>query len=369
MNANAQKTITVKGNAKTEEGKPLSRASVSLYYPGGKDTLKTVTTDKGNYIFNNVKPTKAVINISYIGYKKFTDSYDYTNAAGEEINNEVIMTPGDNLLETVTIESAKIQIKEDTVSYKIDSTMFRKNDNVEEVLRKLPGVQVDKDGKITAQGKEVTKVKVNGKEFFGGDVKTATRELNADMVDKTIMWPYRVAREKQYIRFITSGFLHADWMHLIFNMFTLFFFGRNLELYFNYYGLGGNLSYLALYFLGLIVSDIPSYIKHKDDYNYRSLGASGAVSAVIFATIIFSPWSSIYIYGALKISAAVYAVLYILYCVYMGKRNGDNVNHDAHLWGSLFGLAFTLILIGVLNPALFTGIIEQLKHPSLFGTG
>lgn len=192
---------------------------------------------------------------------------------------------------------------------------------------------------------------------------------NADMVDKTIMWPYRVAREKQYIRFITSGFLHADWMHLIFNMFTLFFFGRNLELYFNYYGLGGNISYLALYFLGLIVSDIPSYIKHKDDYNYRSLGASGAVSAVIFATIIFSPWSSIYIYGALKISAAVYAVLYILYCVYMGKRNGDNVNHDAHLWGSLFGLAFTLILIGVLNPALFTGIIEQLKHPSLFGTG
>jgi membrane associated rhomboid family serine protease len=190
---------------------------------------------------------------------------------------------------------------------------------------------------------------------------------NADMVDKTIMWPYRVARENQYIRFITSGFLHADWMHLIFNMFTLFFFGRNLELYFSYYGLGGTVSYLALYFIGLIVSDIPSYIKHKDDYNYRSLGASGAVSAVIFATIIFSPWSSIYIYGALKISATLYAVLYILYCVYMGKRNSDNVNHDAHLWGSVFGVVFTLILVGVLNPDLFTGIIEELKHPSLFG--
>ncbi len=190
---------------------------------------------------------------------------------------------------------------------------------------------------------------------------------NAAMVDKTIMWPYRVARENQYIRFITSGFLHADYMHLIFNMFTLFFFGRNLELYFNMLGLGGNISYLVLYFLGLIVSDIPSYIKHKDDYNYRSLGASGAVSAVIFATIIFSPWSSIYIYGALKISATVYAVLYIFYCVYMGKKNGDNVNHDAHLWGSLFGLAFTLILIAVMRPELFTNIIEQLKHPSLFG--
>jgi membrane associated rhomboid family serine protease len=192
---------------------------------------------------------------------------------------------------------------------------------------------------------------------------------NAAMVDKTIMWPYRVARENQYIRFITSGFLHADFIHLFFNMFTLFFFGRMLEFYFNGYELGGKAAYLALYFLGLIVSDIPSYLKHKDDYNYRSLGASGAVAAVVFATIVFSPWSSIYIYGAIKISAAVYAVLYIVYCVYMGKKSGDNINHDAHLWGSLFGLAFTLALIAALKPTLFTEIIEQLKHPSLFGTG
>ncbi len=192
---------------------------------------------------------------------------------------------------------------------------------------------------------------------------------NPVLVDKTIMWPYRVARENQYMRFITSGFLHADYMHLIFNMFTLFFFGANLEYYLSEYGLGGNISYLALYFLGLIVSDIPSYIKHKDDYGYRSLGASGAVSAVVFATIIFSPWSSIYLYGALKISATVYAVLYILYCVYMGKKGNDHINHDAHLWGSLFGLAFIFILIGALQPDLFTAIIEELKHPSLFGTG
>jgi membrane associated rhomboid family serine protease len=192
---------------------------------------------------------------------------------------------------------------------------------------------------------------------------------NAAMVDKTIMWPYRVARENQYIRFITSGFLHADMIHLFFNMFTLFFFGRILEIYFKIYELGGSMAYLGLYFLGLIVSDIPSYIKHRNNYNYRSLGASGAVSAVVFATIVFSPWNSIYLYGAIKISAAVYAVLYIIYCVYMGKRGGDNINHDAHLWGALFGLAFTLALIAVLQPNLFEGIIEQLKHPSLFGNG
>ncbi len=192
---------------------------------------------------------------------------------------------------------------------------------------------------------------------------------NADFLNKTIMWPYGVKRENQYYRFITSGFLHADWMHLIFNMFTLFFFGSAIEYYFSFFGLGGKVSYLILYFMGLIIADVPSFLKHKDDYNYRALGASGAVSAVLFAAIIFDPWSSVYLYGALKISALLFAVLYIVYCVYMGKKGGDNVNHDAHLWGSLFGLAFTLILIFALQPDLFNQIIEKLKQPSFFGHG
>ncbi len=191
---------------------------------------------------------------------------------------------------------------------------------------------------------------------------------NSEMVNKTIMWPYRVKREHQYYRLVTSGFLHADWMHLFFNMFTLFFFGKNVEWIFGH-GLGGVMAYIGLYFGGLVISDLPSYFKHKDHYEYRSLGASGAVSAVVFATIIFSPWSSIYLFGAVKISAALYAVLFIIYCVYMEKRGGDNINHNAHLWGALFGLAFTLILIATLQPSLFEGILEQLKHPSLLGRG
>jgi hypothetical protein len=180
----AQSVITVKGAVKGGDGKALPNASVMLYYPGEKDTLKTVTNAKGEYRFFNARARNLGIIISYIGYKKFNDTYNFSSAQGEAEVGEVVMTPGDNLLETVTVESSRIQIKEDTVSYKIDSTMYRKNDNVEQVLKQLPGVQVDKDGKVTAQGKEVTKVKVNGKEFFGGDVKTATRELNADMVDK-----------------------------------------------------------------------------------------------------------------------------------------------------------------------------------------
>ncbi len=188
-----------------------------------------------------------------------------------------------------------------------------------------------------------------------------------DMMAKTIGWPYYTKKENQYYRFITSGFLHADWMHLFFNMFTLYFFGSNIEQIFSINGLGGNFAYLALYFLGLVISDLPSYLKHRDDYNYKSLGASGAVSAIVFASIVFSPWSSLYLYGALKISATLFAVLYLVYCVYMGKKNADNVNHDAHLWGAVFGLAFTVALIAVMQPGLFDYIIEEFKRPSLFG--
>ena len=180
----AQKQLKVKGIIKTNEGKNLSGASVLLFYPGKKDTLKTVSNEKGAFSFSNIAAAKISLTITYIGYKKFINNYDYSNQTGEQNIWDIVMSPGDYILETVTVEAAKIQIKEDTVSYKIDSTMYRKNDNVEEVLKKLPGIEVDKAGKVTAQGKEVTKVKVNGKEFFGGDVTTATRELNADMVDK-----------------------------------------------------------------------------------------------------------------------------------------------------------------------------------------
>ena len=191
---------------------------------------------------------------------------------------------------------------------------------------------------------------------------------NGTILSKTIGWPYYEKRNKEYYRFITSGFLHADWIHLFFNMFTLYFFGKNVEIILAVSGLGGTFAYLTLYFLGLIAANIPSYLKHNNDPEYRSLGASGAVSAVIFASIIFSPWSSIYLYGAIQISATVYAILYIVYCIYMGKKNQDNVNHDAHLWGSVFGLVFTIILIAVIRPELFPYILEDIKKFSVFGS-
>jgi membrane associated rhomboid family serine protease len=189
---------------------------------------------------------------------------------------------------------------------------------------------------------------------------------NQAMMTKTIGWPYYEKRKKQYYRWITSGFLHADMTHLIFNMFTLFSFGGFIETKFGDKALGGNISYLVLYFSALLVSNIPAYLKHKDDANYRSLGASGAVSAVLFAAIVFDPWSSVYLYLAFGIPAILFAILYIIYCVYSAKRNSDNINHDAHLWGAVYGVVFTLILIAVKNPALYQDILQKLSKPHFF---
>jgi hypothetical protein len=179
----AQDVISVKGVVKNDNGKTVGNATVSLYYIGHTDTINIAANDKGVFIFRNIKPGKIGIKVTSSGYNSFQNIYDYTGAKDDKEVWDIVMTNKVTTLQEVTIEGMKVQIKEDTVTYKVDSTMYHKNDNVEQVLKKLPGVQVDKNGDVTAQGKAVTKVKVNGKEFFGGDVKTATRELRADMVD------------------------------------------------------------------------------------------------------------------------------------------------------------------------------------------
>jgi hypothetical protein len=180
----AQKTTQIKGLVKSSDGNLLSNATITIFFKANKDSIKTLSDEKGNFVFNAIKNERIKLISTYIGFDNFVKYIDLLSKDTQQITEEIIMIPGDNMLGNVTLESQKIQIKEDTVSYKVDSTMYRKNDNVESILKNLPGVQVDKDGTVTAQGKQVTKVKVNGKEFFNGDVTTATRELNADMVDR-----------------------------------------------------------------------------------------------------------------------------------------------------------------------------------------
>jgi membrane associated rhomboid family serine protease len=178
-----------------------------------------------------------------------------------------------------------------------------------------------------------------------------------DMMDELSMWPYMVKEKKQFYRFFTSGLVHADFMHLGFNMFTLFIFGPYIESAF-LQNFDSKLYYLAFYLLALVVSDIPTYIKNRNDYNYRTIGASGAVSSVVFAFILFNPWQRIGVFF-IPMPAIVYGFLYLGYTIYMSRRGqGSGINHDAHLWGALFGITFPLIF----EPRIGPYFINQLLH-------
>ncbi|HLY70954.1 MAG TPA: rhomboid family intramembrane serine protease, partial [Puia sp.] len=148
---------------------------------------------------------------------------------------------------------------------------------------------------------------------------------NPKIINELIFWPPAITNHRQYYRFVTCGFVHANFMHLAFNMFTLYFFGRIMELY--YMGrLGLEHYYFFILYIGaLIISVLPTYFKQKNNYNYRSLGASGAVCAVLFAFILLEPWQIIYVFF-IPVPAIVYAVLFLIYSMYMSKKGGDYIN-------------------------------------------
>jgi membrane associated rhomboid family serine protease len=178
---------------------------------------------------------------------------------------------------------------------------------------------------------------------------------NADVRSRALFYPYAMQQPNQYYRFLSHGFIHADYIHLFFNMFTLYQFGRLAEAV-----LFNKTQYVLLYVTALIASSIFDFIKQKNNSGYAALGASGAVSAVLFASIILDPWEKgVAIFGVLALPNLVFAVLYLVYCAYMDKRGGDNIGHGAHLWGSVWGFIFTAIV----RPDLFKGFLEKLMHP------
>jgi membrane associated rhomboid family serine protease len=186
---------------------------------------------------------------------------------------------------------------------------------------------------------------------------------NPGFLSGAMMNPYAVQRRKEYFRMVTSGFVHKDHVHLLWNMFSLYFFGTAIEREFSaLFGTAGSLYFIALYFLAVIVSDVPTLFKHKDSPGYNSLGASGGVAAVIFAFIIFEPLSDICIYIALCMPGFILGGLYIAFSWYQGRKSNDNINHDAHLYGALFGFLFCVIVA----PSSIGNFFEQIKHWRLF---
>jgi membrane associated rhomboid family serine protease len=172
-----------------------------------------------------------------------------------------------------------------------------------------------------------------------------------DIMSRYQFNPYMIAHRNQWDRFITHAFLHADWLHLIINMLVLYSFGGAVERRFYYYfDEKGVFVFAAMYLGAIIASSITTFRKNKENHWYNAVGASGAVSAVLFSYVVFDPFGTILLYGILPLPAVVWALLYVFYSAYMGRRGGDNINHEAHLWGGFFGMVYTLFI----NPEIAT---------------
>lgn len=187
---------------------------------------------------------------------------------------------------------------------------------------------------------------------------------NHDLFLKMKHWPYQEARHKEFYRWLTSGFLHADPMHLIFNMLTLYFFGvsqgrhEGVEDWFAgmFPGFGMTL-YLVFYFGAVVAASSATFYKYKDSPSFASIGASGAVSAVLFASILISPTNSIMLMILpVPIPGYLFGLLYLWYSSYAARRGGDNIDHTAHFFGAVFGFCFPLVL----RPELFMDFVHQI---------
>ena len=178
-----------------------------------------------------------------------------------------------------------------------------------------------------------------------------------------MMNPYMITHRGQYYRLVTSGFIHKDHMHLLFNMFSFYFFGTQLEYIFTYiFGGIGEVYFIALYILGIIVSDVPTLLRHRNNHSYNSLGASGAVSAVIFGCILFQPLQDICLYGVLCFPGFILGTIYLIYSYMSAKKSRDGINHDAHLYGALFGIVFCIVIY----PDSVRIFIEQMMDWKIF---
>jgi len=173
--------------------------------------------------------------------------------------------------------------------------------------------------------------------------------------------PARIVHQKEYYRIFTHAFLHADYFHLGINMLVLYSFGRYVEDIFSELeaaGLifSGPFFYILLYVASIALASISTVSRHRNNEQYSAVGASGAVSAIVFTYIFFAPLEKIYFYMVLPIPGILFGVLYLVYSSYMSKRKNDNINHSAHFWGAVVGFVFPLLL----EPSLINVFLDNL---------
>jgi membrane associated rhomboid family serine protease len=187
---------------------------------------------------------------------------------------------------------------------------------------------------------------------------------NQKTMDDLIFYPPAISKRNQWYRFFSCGLIHADIGHLVFNMLALFLFGKIVESYFSQvFGGLGKIIYLVMYITALAVSVLPTYSKHRDDYHYRSLGASGAVSAVVFSSILFSPLTGIGLFFIpIYIAGFIFGFIYLLISNYFDRRGQGHINHSAHIYGALYGIAFTIIAARLFSDyPVLASFLEQIR--------
>lgn len=195
-------------------------------------------------------------------------------------------------------------------------------------------------------------------------VVSFTALSNQKIIDDLIFTPPAIAYRKQWYRFFTCALIHADIGHLLFNMYTLYIFGGMVEAQFQYvFGSRGPLLYLALYVVSQAICLIPTYLKHKNNYTYKSLGASGAVSAIVFAGIVVNPTLPLgIIFLPFRLPGYVFGLIYLVITAVLDRRGGGYINHSAHLWGALAGIVLLLIFGYLFSPYdLVQNFIWQVK--------
>lgn len=183
---------------------------------------------------------------------------------------------------------------------------------------------------------------------------------NHSLKNKLLFNPYMIHHRKEWYRFFTGAFIHADWLHLAFNMFSLYMFGGSVEREYSYlFGEKGLLFFILLYVLGIVMASFYSYEKNKNNVYYNALGASGAVSAVVFSYIILFPTQKLlFLFLPFPIPAYLFGIIFLGVEYYLGKRGNTNIGHDAHFWGAIHGVVFTIIL----KPSLIASFIEQVRQ-------
>lgn len=168
---------------------------------------------------------------------------------------------------------------------------------------------------------------------------------NKLLFQKLLLSPYIIVHNKQYYRILTHGFVHGNLTHLLVNMLVFWSFGTNILRYFTYiWQHNAIILFVIMYLSSIIVSSIYSVLKNKNNSYYSAVGASGAVSAVVFASVFFDPWNLIYFFGIIPVPGIVFGIIYLVYSYYMSKKQVDNIGHDAHFWGAVYGFVFPLLL-------------------------